>query len=154
MLHEDLTEPIISSFYEVHHRLGHGFLESVYERAMVIALSKRGLEVKRQVPVVVNYESQVVGEFVTDLLVENRVIVELKACRALNPVHEAQLINYLRASPIELGLLLLFGPKAVFRRLLLTNDRKPNSDFRGLPWPSVVASDALSRDLSPDHLRE
>lgn len=121
MLHKELTAPIIAAFYEVHHKLGHGFLEAVYERAMCIALSNRGLAVERQVPVAVHYDDHVVGEFLADLRVENRVMVELKACRALDSVHEAQLINYLRASSIEVGLLLNFSTKPVFRRLVLMN---------------------------------
>lgn len=139
MLHEDLTEPIIAAFYDVHHELGHGFLESVYERAMVIALSKRGLPVERQVPVTVHYSGHVVGDFCADLVVENRVMIELKACRALEPIHEAQLLNYLRATSIEVGLLLHFAHKPAFRRLILTNDRKPSFSIRGLPRPSVVS---------------
>jgi len=138
MLHQDLTEPIIGAFYDVHHELGPGFLESVYERSMVIALGKRGVRVQRQVGVSVHYSGEVVGSFFADLMVENRVIVELKASRALDAVHEAQLLNYLRATSVEVGLLLHFGAKPAFRRLILTNDRKPAFALRGLPRPSVV----------------
>lgn len=138
MLHEDVTAPIIGAFYDVHHELGPGFLESVYERSILIALEKRGMRAYRQVPVTVYYAGHVVGDFVADLMVENRVIVELKACRALDAVHEAQLLNYLRATHIEVGLLLHFGAKPAFRRLILTNDRKPAFALRGLPRPSVV----------------
>src|SRR5688500_6229421 len=140
MLHETITERIIAAFYDVHHELGHGFLESVYEGAMAIALEARGLSVVRQAPVVVYYSGRAVGDLRADLLVERRVIVELKACRALEPIHEAQLINYLRATTIEVGLILHFAFKPVFRRLILTNDRKPSQPLRGLQRPSVVQS--------------
>jgi GxxExxY protein len=139
MLHENLTEPIIAAFYDVHRELGHGFLESVYERAMAIALAKRGVPAERQCAVTVHYNGEVVGDFLADLVVDRRVLVELKACRMLEAKHEAQLINYLRASCIEVGLLLHFAPKPAFRRLILTNDRKPYFSSRVRPRPSVVA---------------
>jgi GxxExxY protein len=131
MLHDHLTEQIIGAFYGVHRELGHGFVESVYERSMVIALRKRDLFVQRQVPVVVHYLGEPVGTFCADLVVERAVIAELKACRAIEPVHEAQLLNYLRASFIEVGLLLHFATKASVRRLILTNDRKASFSIRG-----------------------
>ena len=146
MLHETITEPIISAFYDVYHELGHGFLESVYEGSVVVALRKRGLHVQRQHPVTVYYRGEPVGTFCADLVVEHRVICELKAGRALEPIHEAQLINYLRATTIEVGLLLHFGPKPEFRRLILTNDRKPLASLRGAadaalaPSPSAAGS--------------
>ena len=138
MLHDVLTSAIIGAFFDVHHELGHGFLESVYERALVIALSRRGLQAEHQVAVQVHYDGQIVGDFYADLIVDRRVIVEIKACRVLHQIHEAQLLNYLRASSMEVGLLLHFAHKPVFRRLILTNDRKPASCLRGLPRPSVV----------------
>lgn len=143
MLHEDLTAPLIGAFYDVHRELGHGFLESVYERAMVVALSRRGIPVERQVPVTVRYGGHVVGEFCADLLLENRVLVELKTCRTLEPIHEAQVINYLRATLIEVGLLLHFAPKPVFRRFVLSNDRKPYFARRGT---SLAAGEAGHRE--------
>lgn len=124
MLHDDVTKPILDAFCDVDHALGHGFLESVYQKAMVVALSARGLRAGKEVPVSVRYCGELVGEFYCDLLVEQRVVVELKACRALEAAHEAQLLNYLRASSIEVGLLLHFAPKPAFKRLLMTNDRK------------------------------
>lgn len=126
MLHEELTGSILSAFYEVHRELGHGFLESVYERAMLIALKGRGLGVVRQAPIEVHFSGRTVGHFCADLLVEDAVIIEVKSCPAVLPVHEAQVLNYLRATRAEVGLLLLFAPKAAFRRLVFTNDRKPN----------------------------
>jgi GxxExxY protein len=141
MLHEELTGAIIGVFYHVYHELGYGFLESVYERAMIVGLRKLGLRVERQVRTHVYYEGQVVGVFFADLLVEDRVSVELKARRTLDPSHEAQLLNHLRSTTIELGLLLHFGPKASFRRLILTNERKPAFARRSAPRPSVVPPD-------------
>jgi GxxExxY protein len=137
LLCEDITEPTIGAFYEVHHQLGHGFLESVYERAMVIAIRKRGLRVERQVPVAVYFDGQVVGEYRVDLIVEDRVMVELKAAKALDATHDAQLINCLRATSIEVGLLLHFGIKPAFHRRILSNDRKPDFARRALPGVPV-----------------
>src|SRR5882757_4054081 len=109
MKHEELTQKIIGVFYDVYNELGHGFLESVYETAMVIALEDAGLSVKRQVEVPVWFRGRQIGTFFADLLVEDVVIVELKAVRSIDPSHEAQLLHYLRATEIELGLLLNFG---------------------------------------------
>ena len=138
LLHEDITEPTIGAFFEVHHQLGHGFLELVYERAMVIAIRKRGLRVERQVSITVYFDGQVVGEYRVDLMVEDRVMVELKAAKALDDKHEAQLVNCLRASSIEVGLLLHFGVKPVFHRRILSNDRKPDFARRALPGSASV----------------
>jgi GxxExxY protein len=91
---------------------------------MVIALRRRGLNVRRQIPVVVHYGGEPVGRFFADLVVENTILVELKACRALDPAHESQVQNYLRATRLEVGLILHFGPKPAVRRFILTNDRK------------------------------
>jgi len=136
MLHEEITGAVIGAFYEVHHDLGYGFLEGIYEHAMILSLVTRGFAVERQIPISVRYRGKVLGDFVADLVVEQVVLVELKAARAVEPVHIAQVINYLRATQIEVGLLLNFGPKPVFRRLIMTNDRKPNPSVRS---PSVVA---------------
>ena len=119
-----LTEKIIGVFYDVYNELGHGFLESVYEQAMVIALSAAGLKVERQFPLIVTFRGRVVGDFRADLLVERAVILELKAAAGIDPAYEAQLLNYLRATEIEVGLLLNFGPKPQFKRLVFENSRK------------------------------
>lgn len=119
-----MTERIIGVFYEVYNELGHGFLESVYEEAMAVALPQAGLKVERQVPLRVTFRGVVVGDFRADLLVENSVLLELKASRDIDPAHEAQLLNYLRATEVEVGLLLNFGPKARFKRLAFENSRK------------------------------
>lgn len=124
MLHEDITGKIIQAFYKVYNTLGHGFLERVYVQAMVIELSKQGLQVIQQMPIPVYYEGVELGVYYADLCVEDKVIVEVKAAEALCKAHEAQLLNYLRGSSIEVGLLLNFGPQPNFVRKIFTNDRK------------------------------
>ena len=124
MKHEDLTEKIIGVFYTVYNELGHGFLESVYEQAMAIALREAGFHVVQQAPISVHFRGQTIGEFRADLLIEDKVIVELKAARAIEKAHEAQVMNYLRATKIEVGLLMNFGPRPEFKRFIFDNDRK------------------------------
>ena len=135
--HRDLTQKIIGVFYQVYNELGHGFLESVYENAMAIALREAGVPAAQQAPITVRFRGQIVGDFRADLLVEGAVVVELKAASGIDPAHEAQLLNYLRATEIEVGLLLNFGPKPQFKRLVFDNERKKqgpqiNTDERGL----------------------
>ena len=124
MLHSDITEKILSAFYTVNNKLGFGFLEKVYENAMVIELGKKGCKAEQQKRIKVFYEREEIGDYYADLLVDDLVIVELKAAESLCEEHEAQLINYLKATQIEVGLLLNFGKKAEFRRKVFTNDRK------------------------------
>ena len=124
MLHKEITSEIIAAFYAVYNTLGYGFLEKVYENALILELRKKGLTVKKQVPIKVKYDGQIIGEYFADLFVEDKVIVELKAVEKIIAVHEAQLLNYLKATNIEVGLLLNFGPKAEFKRKILTNHRK------------------------------
>ena len=119
ILYQDLTGKIIGVCLEVHHELGHGFLESVYENALVIALRDSGLKVGRQVRFDVRFRDQTVGDFVADLIVENTVIVEIKAAGQLRPEHEAQVLNYLKATGIRVGLLVNFGkPKMEIKRFI------------------------------------
>ncbi len=113
---EALTQQIIGFAYKVHNTLGVGFLEKVYENALKIELEKAGLAVKQQEPINVYYEGQLVGEYLADLWVENRVIIELKAVRALDRVHEVQLVNYLAATGVSTGLLVNFGPSVQVKR--------------------------------------
>ncbi|MDQ6786367.1 MAG: GxxExxY protein [Acidobacteriota bacterium] len=122
--HRELTDKIIGTFYEVYNELGFGFLESVYETALKMALEGKDLKVARQVPVPVWFRGQKIGDFAADLLVENNVILELKAVRSLDESHQAQLLNYLRATEIEVGLLLNFGQRPEFKRLAFDNHRK------------------------------
>ena len=113
MQHSDLTEQIIWGAYRVYNAMGVGFLESVYEKCLMIELVKLGLNAGSQVPIVVRYEGEVVGEFVADVLVEDTVIVELKSVRQIAVAHEVQLVNYLVATGKPVGLLLNFGEKKV-----------------------------------------
>jgi len=122
--HAELTEMIIGSFYDVFNELGHGFLESVYREAMIVALTQKDLAVEREKSVTVGFRGQVVGHFRTDLVVADRVIVELKCARTIDSNHEAQLLNYLKATRFEVGLLLNFGTRPHFRRMILETARK------------------------------
>ena len=124
MLHEEISEKVIGTFYDVYNELGHGFLESVYENAMVIALREKGMRVEQQVEIPVWFRSQKIGVFYADLVVEGVLIVELKAVRSFDPSHEAQLLNYLRATAIEIGLLLNFGVRPEVKRKIYDNPRK------------------------------
>lgn len=124
LIHFELTEKIIGIFYEVYNELGHGFLESVYEQALGIAFAEHEIFFQRQVAVPVWFRGHQVGDFRADLLVENKVIVELKAGRAIETAWEKQLLNYLRATQIEVGLLLNFGSVPQFRRMVFDNERK------------------------------
>ena len=123
-LHQELSSNIISCFYKVYNTLGFGFLEKVYENALLIELTKSGLFVERQKPIKVHYEEQLVGEYFTDIIVENKIILELKAAESLIEEHELQLINYLKATDIELGLLLNFGKKPEIRRKIFSNNQR------------------------------
>ncbi len=123
-LYQDLTSKIISCFYKVYNTLGFGFLEKVYENALLIDLTKAGLFVERQKPIKVYYEDKLVGEYFADLIVENKIILELKADESLIEEHELQLINYLKATNIELGLLLNFGKKPEIRRKIFSNNQR------------------------------
>ncbi|WP_213807180.1 GxxExxY protein [Granulicella sp. dw_53] len=118
------TEKIIGIFYEVYNELGFGFLESVYREAMRIALQQAGLMVTSEAPIPVSFRGSLVGIFRADLLVEDKVILELKTAELISKGHEAQLLHYLRASEIEVGLVMNFGSTAKFRRLEMKNDRK------------------------------
>ena len=124
ILHHELTEKIIGVFYDVYNELGHGFLESVYETAMAIALNKKNMRVEQQVEIPVWFRGILIGNFYADLLIEGAVIVELKAVRSIDPSHEAQLLHYLRATEIELGLLLNFGVRPEIKRKIYDNPRK------------------------------
>jgi GxxExxY protein len=118
LLHGDATRRVIGAFYCVYNRLGHGFLESVYQKALANTLERTGTRVHREAPMTVEFEGTVVGDFRADLVVEDRLIVEVKSVERLGSVHEAQLLNYLRVSGLQVGLLLNFGPRATYRRLI------------------------------------
>ena len=122
-----MTYQIIGVFYDVYNELVHGFLESVYQRSLAFALESSGLEVRAEVKIPVWFRGHRVGQFEGDILVNNLVLLELKVARCLNLSHQAQLINYLRATHIEVGLLLNFGLKPEFKRLILDNSSKSTS---------------------------
>jgi GxxExxY protein len=124
LLHKELTDTILSSFFAVQMELGHGFLEKVYQNSLYIELKSRGLSVIPQIPIKVYYKGYAVGDYYPDLLVENTVILELKAAVSINYEHELQLLNYLKATEYELGYLLNFGKKGEFKRMIYTNDNK------------------------------
>ncbi|HCE41934.1 MAG TPA: GxxExxY protein [Lentisphaeria bacterium] len=115
-LFKETTEKIIKCFYKVFDELGSGFLESIYERALLIELKACGLNAESQVPLKVKYKGAVIGEFKADIVVDNKVIIEIKAVSSIANEHEAQLINYLRATGIRIGLLVNFGDKIEFLR--------------------------------------
>ena len=119
-----LTQQIIGVYYEVYNELGTGFLESVYQKSLALALESAGLMVCSRIDIPVWFRGHQVGQFEGDLLVEQCVLLELKAARALGSAHQAQLLNYLRATEIEVGLLLNFGPKPEFKRVAYDNSRK------------------------------
>jgi GxxExxY protein len=122
--HGELTEKILAVFYDVYSGLGHGFLESVYEEAMAFARRQYGLRAERQVPLRVWFRGMAIGGFFADFVVDKAVVLELKAASGIDPAHEAQLLNYLRATEIEIGLLLNFGPTPQFKRMIFENSRK------------------------------
>ena len=113
MEYQELTNKIIGSAYTVYNQMGFGFLESVYEKCMLIELRKQGIRAENQAEIHVKYDDKVVGEFKADLLIENDIIIELKSVRAIMQIHEVQLVNYLKATGKELGLLINFGEKGV-----------------------------------------
>ncbi len=120
----DITDKVLKAFFKVYNTLGYGFIERVYENALAIELKKSGLKVEKQKDITVYYEGEVVGEYIADVVVDGVVMLELKAVRTLTEDHEAQLLNYLKATPIEVGLLLNFGEKPEHRRKIFDNNRK------------------------------
>jgi GxxExxY protein len=123
-LHSELTSAVINAFYSVHSELGFGFLEKVYENALAIALRERGFHVVQQAPIPVWFHRQKVGEYYADIIVDEKVILELKAAESLVPEHEKQLLNYLKATEIQVGLLLNFGRQPEVRRKIFETARK------------------------------
>ena len=124
--HSEVTGKIIGAFYDVYNSLGYGFLEKVYENALAIELERRGLTVVLQKQIQVFYRGQVVGDYFADMVVADLIVVEIKAAKNLASQHEAQLLNYLKATPYEVGLLLNLGPKPGHRRKVYDNELKSN----------------------------
>ena len=138
LLYSELTEKILGIYYDVYNEIGHGFLESVYNNCMFFALSKAGISVRREVPVPVYFRGQDVGQFKADLVVDGSVLIELKAVQNLDRSHEAQVMNYLRATELEVGLLLNVGsPKPQFKRIVFENS---NKKIRVYPRVSAVGN--------------
>lgn len=123
-MHSNITSEIIKAFYEVYNKLGYGFLEKVYQNALLIELRKLYLDCKAVYPIDVYYEGEKIGSYIADIIVENCVIVELKAAESLCEEHEAQLVNYLKATNIEVGILLNFGKKPSFKRKVFSKEYK------------------------------
>jgi len=120
LIHGDLVGQIVGAAFEVHNELGHGFLENVYEHALLVELARQGLRVDAQKQLKVNYKGAIVGDFVADLVVEDKVIVELKAEARYDSQHEAQLLNYLKATGLKVGVLINFGrTKCEFKRMVM-----------------------------------
>ncbi|MBU0465674.1 MAG: GxxExxY protein [Proteobacteria bacterium] len=122
--HTDLTKKIIQIFYRVYNTLGYGFLEKVYEKAMMLEFKKAGISANSQFPIKVDYQGHIVGEYFADILIENKVLIEIKAAKDLSPENEAQLLNYLKATKIEVGLLLNYGPEPKIKRKAFDNTQK------------------------------
>lgn len=123
LIHSEITERVIRAFFDVYNELGFGFLESVYEAALCDALSAGGVRFARQVPLPIHFRGRVIADFKLDLVVEQAIVVEIKAVTALNAAHDSQLLNYLKATHLQVGLLLNFGPKAEFRRRVFDSSR-------------------------------
>lgn len=126
LLYKNITDDILKVYFDIYNHLGYGFLEKVYQNAMYFELQKKGYKVEAQKPIKVYLKGQLIGEYYADLLIEDKVIIELKACELLMNIHVAQLMNYSKATPIEVGLLLNFGEEPEFKRIIYTNDRKKN----------------------------
>lgn len=122
--HSEITSVILGAFYDVYNYFGYGFLEKVYQKAMILEIRKRGLAVDYEVNIPVYYHGALIADYYADLIVADKVLVELKAVNALLDEHEAQLLNYLRATTYEVGLLLNFGPKPGHKRKAYDNSRK------------------------------
>lgn len=137
LMHKEISKPILKIFYDVYNELGYGFLEKVYQNAMYFELKAQGYKVEAQKQIKVYFRNQLVGEFYADLLIENTIIVELKACEYLISSHIAQLINCLKSTQIEVGLLLNFGETPDFKRLVYTNNRKSNLKISDNQFKSV-----------------
>ena len=135
----DLTNRILCCFYNVYGQLGYGFLEKVYENALILELGEKSIKAVSQSPIPVLYKGKTIGEYFADILVEDKVIIEIKAGKTLMPEHEAQILNYLKATDIEVGLLLNFGPKPEVRRKAFENSRKKAN------WPQINVDKALKR---------
>ncbi len=127
MKFKDLTNTIIECAFKVHNTLGFGFLENVYRNAILIELYKKGLRAVKDKSIKISYDNQIIGDYVADIVVEDKIILELKSVKELHPAHEAQLINYLKATGMEGGLLINFGDRVTIKRKILTSTSRDGS---------------------------
>lgn len=131
--HSDLTGKVLGAFFQIHKEMGFGFSEKVYQAALAILLEELGMMVEQQKPIKVYFHNRVVGEYIADMVINDVVLLELKAVEHLADVHSAQLLNYLKSTEIEVGLLLNFGPQAEFRRKIYDNSRKGTLNWTKIP---------------------
>ena len=143
LLHQELSSQIISAFYQVYNTMVRGLLEGCYQNALYVELQERGIPVDREVPFGVRYKERIVGQYRVDLLVDRKVIVECKTAHTLHSQHEAQMLHYLKATNTELGLLMYFGSKPLFRRFVHTNGSA--ASFAGSEEEAAEAEDATPR---------
>lgn len=141
--HAELTKTIIGVFYDVYNELGHGFIESVYENALCMALREKGLEVHQQIAIPVWFRGKQIVDFDADVLVNKLVLLELKTARSIDESHIAQLLNYLKATPIEVGLVLNFGPRPEFKRVVFGNERK-TTEPKEPPYDEFLSASSAS----------
>lgn len=120
--HSELSKKIIAAAYNVHNELGHGFLERVYKNALAIELEEAGLKCSREVPLKVSYHNRIVGDYYADIIVEDKIVVEVKAVNKLDSIHEVQLVNYLKATGLNVGLLINFGQSVEVKRRVFGYD--------------------------------
>jgi len=125
MKYQEITSKIIKCAYTVHKNLGFGFLENVYQNALMIELKNSDLNAEKEKKIQVLYNGQIVGDYIADIVVEKKIICELKSTKEINPAHEAQLVNYLKATGMEVGLLINFGEQVKVNRKILTKQEKP-----------------------------
>jgi len=130
LLHGGVTGQVIGAFFDVYNELGHGFAELVYHRAIVVALAERGVRTETERALTIRYHNVVVGEFRADLIVDEKVVVECKVAQKIIQSHETQLLNYLKATGLKIGLILNFGPDATFRRMLLSSNATSSAVVR------------------------
>lgn len=124
LLHKETADKVLKSFYTVYNKMGFGFSEKIYENSLIVEMRKLGLVCQQQKRIPVYYENYMVGEYHADIIVDSKIILELKAVKTITTEHETQLFNYLRATEVEVGYVLGFGEKPQFKRILFTNDRK------------------------------
>lgn len=131
--HSEVTGKILGAFFQLYKEMGYGFSEKVYETALALLFEEIGLRLERQMPIKVYFHGKIVGEYIADMVINNLVLIEMKAVERLVGAHEAQLLNYLKATELEVGLLLNFGLEAEFRRKIFDNVRKGSRSWMKIP---------------------